>query len=172
MSFVHQGPWDAHSRQSPALRFIEKYSIKVDSLDLASTPSTAFYSPLAIFHDHKGDVHLGGSAIWHRMQRIFAPFSRTFHEVVEVRVVPGADGRDIVYAEFLTHFWLKGDEEDIVAPRFFVWTIEEAVDDGGTDGLQIVEARLFWDTGILGRYVTEKNKRQRDKVNCNLGNRC
>jgi hypothetical protein len=167
MSFAHQGPWDAHSRQSRVLRFIEKYVLKVDSLDLASTPSTTFYSPLAILHDNKGDAHLGGSAIWQGIQRLFAPFSRTFHEVVEIRVVPGADGREVVYGEFLTHFWLKGDSEDIVAPRFFVWTIGEAVDYAGTEGLQFVEARLFWDTGILGRYVTDKNKKEREKRGCN-----
>ena len=89
-----------------------------------------------------------------------------FHEVVEVRVVPGADGRDIVYAEFLTHFWLQGDNEDIIAPRFFVWTIGEAEDSEGTDGWQFMEVRVFWDTGILGRYVTEKNKKRKEKINC------
>jgi hypothetical protein len=133
----------------------------MDSLDLTSTPSTTFYSPLAMFHDNKGDVHLGGSAIWEKTKRLFSPFSRIYHEVVEIRVVPSPEGRDVVYGEFLTHFWLKGDNAEIVAPRFFVWTIGEAVDGAGTEGLQFVEVRLFWDTGILGRYVTEKNRRAR-----------
>jgi hypothetical protein len=30
----------------------------------------------------------------------------------------------------------------------------------GTDGMQIYDVRLFWDTGILGRYVTEKKRKE------------
>lgn len=94
------------------------------------------------------------------MQRLFAPFSRIYHEVVELRVVPSTDdGRDVAYGEFLTHFWLRGDNEEVVAPRFFVWTLGEAVDGAGTEGLQFLETRCFWDTGILGRHVTERNRR-------------
>jgi hypothetical protein len=122
-----------------------------------------------MFHDHKGDAHLGGSAIWDKMQRLFAPFSRMYHEVVEIRVVPSSSGaldggRGVVYGEFLTHFWLKGDSEEVVAPRFFVWTVGEAVDGAGTEGLQFVEARLFWDTGILGRHVTERNRKAKEQA--------
>ena len=79
-------------------------------------------------------------------------------------MVPSPDGRDVIYGEFLTHFWLKGDNDEVVAPRFFVWTVGEAVDGAGTEGLQFVEARLFWDTGILGRHVTEKNRRARKEA--------
>lgn len=162
MSFLHHGPWDVHSRQSRALRFIEKYITTVDSLDLTSTPSSTFYSPLAMLRDNKGDAHLGGAAIWNKVQRLFAPFSCIYHEVVELRVVAGLDGRDVVYGEFLTHFCLRGDEEEVVAPRFFVWKLAEAVDGAGTEGLQLVEARIFWDTGILGRHVTKRQRRERE----------
>lgn len=122
-----------------------------------------------MFHDNKGDAHLGGSAIWDKMQRLFAPFSQIYHEVVEVRVVPSPDGRDVVYGEFLTHFWLKGDNDEVVAPRFFVWTVGEAVDSAGTEGLQFLETRLFWDTGILGRHVTEKNRRAKEQACRSVG---
>ena len=163
------------SRQSRILRFVEKYTLRIDSLHLSSTPSTTFYSSLAIFHDHKGDAHLGGSAIWQKMQHLFAPFSMIYHEVVEIRVVPCPDGRDTVYAEFLTHFWLKGDGpngEEIVAPRFFVWTVGDAEEGEGTEGLQFLEVRLFWDTGILGRHVTERNRRMREREQgCRIGGR-
>ena len=75
-------------------------------------------------------------------------------------MLPDEEGKVVVYAQFLTYFRLRGDEEEIVAPRFFVITVGGS--DGiyeGTDGLQIYDVRLFWDTGILGRYVTERKKR-------------
>jgi hypothetical protein len=156
--FTHQGPWNDHSRQSPTLIFLEKYTKTIDSLDLTSTPSSKFYSPFAKFHDTKGGVHTPGPHIWDCMKRLFTPFDRVRHELVEARVV-GEEGKDIVYAQFLTHFRLRGDEEEIVAPRFFVFSVGEAEIYDGTDGLQLYEVRLFWDTGILGRYVTERKRR-------------
>jgi hypothetical protein len=162
MAFVHHGPWSPRSRQHRTLRFLESFITAVDSLSVSHIPAATFFSPLAIFHDNnKTSPHLGGASIWERTQRILVPFSHVYHEVVEVRVVPSPDGRDVVYGEFLTHFRLRGDSggEDIVAPRFFVWTVGEAVDGKGTEGLQIAETRLFWDTGILGRYVTQRNRR-------------
>ena len=64
---------------------------------------------------------------------------------VDRPVVPDESGKVVVYAQFLTYFRLRGDEEEIVAPRFFVVTVGSA--DGmyeGTDGLQIYDLRLFW----------------------------
>lgn len=94
------------------------------------------------------------------MQRLFNPFDRVHHEMVEARVVSDESGKTVVYAQLLTHFQLRGDEEEIVAPRFFVITVGKAAGMyEGTDGMQIYEVRLFWDTGILGRYVTERKRR-------------
>jgi hypothetical protein len=159
--FTHHGPWNDHSRQSPTLRFIEKYINRIDSLDLSSTPSSAFYSPFAELHDTNGDVYTSGPHIWGCLKRLFTPFDRINHDVIEIRVVPDGSGKDVVYAQFLTRFRLRGDEEEVVAPRFFVFSVGEAEAEGlgGTDGLQIFELRVFWDTGILGRYVTERKRR-------------
>jgi hypothetical protein len=78
-------------------------------------------------------------------------------------VVEENQGRQIVYGEFVTHFQLKGDEEEILVPRFLIWTLGETEGEGGAEGLQIQELRLYWDTGIIGRYVTEKKKREQRK---------
>lgn len=95
------------------------------------------------------------------MQRLFSPFDRVQHEMVEARVVPDESGKAVVYAQLSTHFRLRGDDEEIVAPRFFVITIGNAAGMyEGTDGMQIYDVRLFWDTGILGRYVTERKRRE------------
>jgi hypothetical protein len=99
------------------------------------------------------------------MQRLFSPFDRVYHEMIEARVVPDEGGKAVVYAQFLTHFRLKGDKEEIVAPRFFVITIGKAAGIyEGTDGMQIYDVRLFWDTGILGRYVTERKRRENSRM--------
>jgi hypothetical protein len=159
--FTHTGTWNEHSRRSPTLKFIEKYFSKVDSLDLLSSPSSTFYAPSAVLHDTKGNPHFSGPRIWECMQRLFSPFDMIHHEMVEARVIPDESGTTVVYAQLLTRFRLRGDEEEIVAPRFFVITVGKAAGMyEGTDGMQIYDVRLFWDTGILGRYVTERKKRE------------
>lgn len=158
-SIVHHGPFDESCLQNPTLNFIYKYSKIIDSLDLSTTPASAFFAPFAAYHDTKGDVHITASHIWQWLARSFAPFAQIRHDVVEVRVVSEDDGRDVVYCECLTHFRLHGDEHEIVVPRFFIWTVGDAVPGEGTDGKQIQDVRLFWDTGVIGRYITELKKR-------------
>ncbi|KAF8856523.1 hypothetical protein BDZ45DRAFT_675508 [Acephala macrosclerotiorum] len=159
--FTHRGPWDSHSRQSPILLFLETYLHTVDSLDVTTYPWSKFYSSSAIFHDTRGDVYISGSHIWTWLSRILSPFEKLLHEVIELRVIPEEDGRNIIYGEFLTHFWLKGDKREVVAPRFFVFIVGETEggEGEGMDGLQIYEASVFWDTGILTRYIEEKKKK-------------
>ncbi|KAG9234329.1 hypothetical protein BJ875DRAFT_17877 [Amylocarpus encephaloides] len=162
-SFVHHGPWDERSRSNPTLNFIEKYQTVIDSLRLHDVPFGNFFSSFSTYHDTKGSVHFTGPQIWYWLQQQFSPFERVRHDVVEMRVVREDEGRDVVYGECLTHFTLKGDVHEIVAPRFFVWTIGEADRERGegTDGKVIVSCRVFWDTGVIGRYVTER-KRERE----------
>jgi hypothetical protein len=162
-SLTHMGSWDSLSRQSLALNFVEKYEAKVASLDLTLTPSSAFYAPLAIFRNTGGDVRIGGPSIWEWLSRLMSPFERVHNDVVEARVFPGTEKRElVVHAEFLTHFLLRGDEQELVAPRFFIFTLGAAGAGEGTDGMQIQEVRLFWDTGIIGRYVSDRRKREQE----------
>ncbi|RDL39136.1 Uncharacterized protein BP5553_03476 [Venustampulla echinocandica] len=163
-SFVHHGAWDHRSRQNPALNFIEKYHLLIDNLELRSTPFSSFFAPFAAYHDTKGNTHVTGSHIWAWLSQQCSPFSQIRHDVVEARVVPDEEGRDIVYWECLTHFQLKGDNNEIVVPRFFVWTIGPAPVGEGTDGRQIHKCRVFWDTGVIGRYVTERKREQMRRV--------
>jgi hypothetical protein len=55
------------------------------------------------------------------MQRNLSTFEKIQHEVVECRVVEEEEQEEerrcVVYAEFLTHFRLKGDEDEVVARR-------------------------------------------------------
>ncbi|TVY59564.1 hypothetical protein LSUE1_G008050, partial [Lachnellula suecica] len=144
---VHHGHFDSQSRKSPTLAFLEKYALAIDSLDLSSTPCTSFFAPLAVYHDTSGNIHIGASAIWSYISRQFAPFSQIRHDVVEARVIEEEGGREVVYGETLAHFKLRGDEDEIVVPRFFVWTVGRSGEGEGTDGKVLLEQRLFWDTG-------------------------
>jgi hypothetical protein len=177
-TFHHHGPWSLHSRSHPTLSFLELYQEAIDSLCLPSIPYTRFFSPFSTYHDTKGCVHFTGPQIWGWLARQLVPFESVRHEVVEIRVVSeyeeGKGRRDIVYGETLAHFRLRGESEEIVCPRFFVWTVVEVEEVGegnaireariGTEGLVIENVRVFWDTGVIGRFVTERKRRREEET--------
>lgn len=66
----------------------------------------------------------------------------------------------MVYAEFLTYFWLRGEKDEVQAPMFLVFTIGRSEVGSGIEGLQIGEVRQFWDTGVIGRFITERRRRR------------
>jgi hypothetical protein len=158
-TFTHTGIWDAHSRQSSALRFLEKYYTITATLNISQIPYATFYSPTAIFRDTTSTVYIGGERIWSFLKHVFTPFSIIQNDIVEARVVQDKEGREVAYMELVTRFWFKGEEDELVVPRFFVWTIgPEAMKGQGTDGLQIEEVKAFWDTGVIGRFLSERRK--------------
>jgi hypothetical protein len=162
-TFTHHGPWNDHSRQSPTLHFLETYFTALDSLTLPSTPPSKFYSPFATYHDPQSNTYTSSPKIFAYLKRLFTPFDRVHHDVVEVRVVSegGGKGKDVVYAEFLTRLGFRGDAGEVVVPMFFVYGVEEeeGEGEGEGEGKRICEVRGWWDTGILGRYVTERKRR-------------
>lgn len=171
MSIItHRGPWDLHSGKFLILRFLEEYQRHIDSLSILSTPYSKFFSPDAIYHDTRGDVWISGSHIWRKLSKDFEPFDRLVHEVIELRGIEEEDGKFVVYGQYLTYFRLKGEKNEIIAPRFFVWTIGEAEEGMGTDGYQIFEESVFWDTGLLVRQM-EENKKQDTRMGRELASR-
>jgi hypothetical protein len=59
----------------------------------------------------------------------------------------------------ITTFWLAGDlkGDGIEVPRMLSFLVGEAEVQGqGTDGLQILEAKAWWDSGVLGKEITKR----------------
>jgi hypothetical protein len=160
--FTHHGIFDAHSRQSRALRFIESYQQKLETLDFSS-PSSDFFAANSIFHNTKGDVYISGPHIWACHAKELVAFDQARHELVEARVVTECEDREVIYGEFVTNFRLKGIPEEIAVPRFMVWIVAAAEQGKGTNGLQIQEASVFWDTGIIDCFIKERKERATEK---------
>jgi hypothetical protein len=146
----------------PPVSFIRKYCDKVDSLDL-SGPFSAWYAPSAIFYNADGIVYDGGRQIWEWMNTLFSPFDRMEHLVKTTRVLGGLDvGNrmcDLLILETETSFWLKKplDGEAVRVPRLLTFLVGPAETRGdGTDGLQIWEAKAYWDSAGLQREVKRR----------------
>lgn len=73
------------------------------------------------------------------------------------------NGVKTVFAEFILHMRLKDDIEKVLSPSFCVLKMGDMAMDGGREGLWIEEIRCFWDTGILGRHITEKKRKEESK---------
>lgn len=157
-------PQEDTIQPNPTLAFIQKYTAKVDSLDL-SGPSTAWYAPSAIFHNADATEYRSSAAIWTWMQQLFAPFARLHHIVQATHLIPhvpnalGADC-DLVILEAETSFWLRApldSHEPIVAPRLLMFLVgPEELEGQGTGGRQIFDAKAYWDSGILTHEVQRR----------------
>jgi hypothetical protein len=163
---THQGPWNSSTRKIPAFAFIEKYSNKVDSLDF-SAPFHDWYSPSCQFHNNNGTTFDGGDAIWTWMRGLFGAFSNVEHNIQVARLIKATTQEispereaEWVILEATTAFSMKDPMlagEPIVILRLLSFLVGKSEFSGqGTDGLQILEAKVWWDTGALARELTKR----------------
>ncbi|KAH8703932.1 hypothetical protein BGW36DRAFT_370245 [Talaromyces proteolyticus] len=163
---THIGTYDASTRDIPALAFVEKYSDKIDSLEI-SGPFHDWYAPSCTFFNTNGTVYHGGDEIWTWMKSLFGPFSVVCHNVKVIRLVEAipteSDPEKAAYwaiIETETSFSMKDQllaGDPIIVPRLLMFLIGKSEVDGqGTDGLQILEAKVWWDTEVLGRELTTR----------------
>ena len=90
------------------------------------------------------------------------------------------DGTHVVYCEWYAHWWLVGkdgrDGEKITIPRSMVFTLGKAEGDGGEavqqevgfEGLQILDARLYYDRSLLLPHL-RKSKQEIEKFGESAG---
>ncbi|KAF2100679.1 hypothetical protein NA57DRAFT_54755 [Rhizodiscina lignyota] len=67
---------------------------------------------------------------------------------------------DLFLFDTETTFWLKGvlAGEPIIVPRMLSFLVQEKHFGVGTDGLQIVEAKAWWDTNVLKEEVARRKQ--------------
>ncbi len=164
--FFHLGPWDSATRQIPAVAFVEKYASTVDSLDL-SGPFYNFFAPGAKFYNTDGIVYDGGGAIWSWMKRLFGVFSAVHHDIQSIRLIkagaeewrPESEAHWVIL-ETTTLFSMKSPTvagDPIEVRRLLSFLVGKSEVDGqGTDGLQILQAKVWWDSGVLDRELARR----------------
>jgi hypothetical protein len=165
--FEHNGVYDAHTRTHHALRFLENYTAKIDSADYSGS-YLPYYHRNAIFHDATGVDYVGGEAIWKWIMGLFGPMSKIWMEAKQILVISRPSGEHVIYCEWLAHFWIKGVEEKVVIPRSMVFTLDKAEGvegyDGqvGFEGLQIKDARLYYDRSMLVPFL-RRSEQEKEK---------
>jgi hypothetical protein len=132
-----------------------------------SGPFHDWYSPSAQFYNADGVKYHGGDAIWEWMRSLFGQFEKLQHEMKITRILPyvteaesenGKTG-ELVMFDCVTTFWIGGQlkGEGISVPRMLSFLVGESEEDGqGTDGLQILEAKTWWDSTVLGREIARR----------------
>jgi hypothetical protein len=166
--FRHNGHWDSKTREQRAPRFIEAYANDVVAdLTLPYSP-TKYYSPSCTFSDTTNVKYHGALQIKSWMHNLFSPFSKIEFTGLSFLVIDESDAEEkmplyMVNAEFMTKYYFKGDPEPVLAPRLFVFTISRSEAEGGFDGLQYVDVKLYWDTAL----VKEEKRRREQTANLN-----
>jgi hypothetical protein len=170
---TYHGSFSPTTRAIPTISFIEKYSRAVDTLSLSS-PYHSWYAPTAIFHNANGTVYSGGDAIWTWMRGLFSPFIAINHDIKTIRVFGAREGEisggkievegevgdaEWVVLETETSFWLKDGKlrgEAVKVPRLLMFLVGPSEVGMGTDGLWILDARVWWDSGVLSAEVERR----------------
>lgn len=158
--FQHEGPWSSHSRQHPALSFIETYTAETCGDLSLPFPATRFFSPTCSFYDTTNVTYTGATNIIEWMRGLFAPFSKLEFECINTFVIDWTSDQQhgpkyTVIGEFDAYYWFKGDSERISVPRMMIFEIGSGSSDDAIHGLQYTGVRLYWNTAIL------KNERLR-----------
>jgi hypothetical protein len=162
---LHTGPLTG-PLTSPSLDFISLYAAQVDTLDL-SGPYSTWYSHKSLFYNPDGTIHNGGSAIWTYMRGLFGPFEKVEHTILKTWVLQSVDVKegeggeskkgDLVMMDCITSFWVKGIKGGAIrVPRLLSFVVGEAEEGMGMDGLWILEAKVWWDSGVLGREIERR----------------
>ncbi|MCJ1375023.1 hypothetical protein MMC20_006257 [Loxospora ochrophaea] len=148
----------------------------VMACDFSSGPFHAWYAPSAVFYNGGGQTYAGGETIWAWIHDLFGPFEK-MGELSEQRVsrlIPqhgsiaeASEGdtirvRNVIVYEHVLVFYLKDEGmrgEGIPVRRMMEFVVGPSEIEGqGTDGLQIWQGKVWWDTAVLAREV-EKRKR-------------
>lgn len=169
-TFTHG--FNAATRSHPALSFTEKYYAHAQNPDFRK-PYNTWYAHDTIGYHTDDSLFPSSSAIREEAKAFMEPFSHFDMEVHVIRLIPGVTIHeepkdrmpvvgDLVLLETTTLFFLKEDGPDwegkgIRVPRFVSLLIGKANEGEGTDGMQIFEAKSWWDSWILIREM-EKRK--------------
>lgn len=155
----HNGTFNQLSRQNRALSFIEAYVSNIASDLTLSYPDTKWYSPTCHFFDTTNTTYIGAKAIKTWMLELFSPFDRVGVESMSSQVVDESNtsntstgGKGALFtanSELMISYYPKGDPKPILAPRMFVFVIEDAVTEEGFEGLQFTDVKLYWDTDLV-----------------------
>lgn len=179
-----QGPLPCPTQPShPAIAFIGKYLFRVDSLDASGGPYHEYYAPAAKGYGADGSVYEGGDAIWNALWTFLNQFeeveqvvrkSTAFETKNDVTRAHGSEGTDrkawLVMLEVDTRFWLKDKLAGpvIVVPQMLQYLVGPREWGYGTDNMQILQAKAWWDTTTLkdeirARQDTDVASREREQ---------
>lgn len=67
---------------------------------------------------------------------------------------------DLVMMDCITAFKVKGLQGDAIrVPRMLSFLVGQAEEDMGTGGLWILEAKVWWNSGVLGKEIENRKGR-------------
>ena len=167
-AFVHNGPWDAHSRQHPAMKWMEAFALDFDATkDHAFAPK--WYSADWTLRKPDGKVAQGREAGIAALQEVYGPFPRWYHEPGQLICTEDGEGwqmmgQAMVYANLggkpaegeTPVKDLQGREWDLVVPsamRFWYRKVEEGP--GNEGGVVLSRTEIHTDSGADGVDVEE-----------------
>jgi hypothetical protein len=137
----------------PVLAFYAKYGVAFQ--DLAHSPAAAYYSRNAYINLPNGKSFTGRDRIWEFYKQLYGIFkNNTLKELYTLNIVSDTAGSGIytLHMEYVRGLHSLDGKTVTNVPQVFVYEIGPAEQGKeGTDGLQILGVRCYYDIELMKR---------------------
>lgn len=140
------------AREIPAIRFYSAYS-EAFANHFDTTPSDKFYAASCKMHLTDGSLRTDGAEMWKFFGSLYSAFPKVTRDLLSFIVVSDDDaGTHQIHTQFVTSLHLDASgQRKIDVPQAFVYTLGKADEGKGTEGLQFVELRNYYDRSLIDK---------------------
>lgn len=146
--------------KTPAAALFHAYVHNVDTGGYNKQSQGKFYSENLKFINCNGVVYYGYEQMTTWMRELFAPFESMKHTHDKFREIDNEDGTYALDMWSTRNIWIKGkshdgDKPDVSVPFMYSCLVgpDETVNGAGDEKLRILQANIYWDTGVLSTLV-------------------
>lgn len=155
---IPSSAWTAH----PVLEFLANYQ-QVYNFDFTAIRSERFYSKHCLMHLPDASQITGYKDMWDFFNLVYGGYGKVTRDLLSLILVPDGDiertGK--VYIQVHTRLFYDASDESksILVPQSFVYTVGKADEGVGTDGLQFVELRCYYDMSLVKKAASLRDAR-------------
>lgn len=142
----------------PAFDFYTKYATRLRGGFHQIDPEEFYHPECAIILPDRSII-TGAKALWKLMGEMYRPFAKVEREVLTLTAMTDemTDTHRIHY-DGITTLYPTSDGPGVPVAQAFVYVLGKAAEGGGTDGLQVIELRNYYDRSLIDNALTQLKK--------------
>lgn len=145
------------------MAYLARY-LKDFNSDFESIKSERYYSKHCVMVLPDGTLSTGYEAMWNFFNHIYSGYLKVTRDVHSlILVLDDEEGTGRIYSQLDTRLYYKPDQ-CIVVPQSFVYTVGKAEEGVGTDGLQFIDLKCYYDMSLIEKAAKLRGKNVMDTM--------